>query len=113
MFDDPTDDCFAARYYDCTEFASELSSMRQEIEDAAGIAYATKEIEWMEKSRLHEQTIDRRNEKECIYDTVLTWDGTESRHRKPCVGSKGRLVRFGRVVSHQASVVQSDPGYLH
>jgi hypothetical protein len=84
IFADPTDNCFAARYYDCTEFASELSSMRQEIEDAAGIAYATKEDEWMEKSRLHEQTIDRRNEKECIYDTVLTWDGTESRHRKPC-----------------------------
>jgi hypothetical protein len=57
--------------------------MLQEIEDAADIGYAAKEIEWEEKSALHEQTIDSLNEKECVYRTVLTWDGKESRHRKP------------------------------
>jgi hypothetical protein len=84
IFDDPADDCFAARSYDSEDFQGELSSMREKIEDAADISYAAKEVEWEKKSQLHEQTIEKRNEKECIYDTVQTWDGTESRHRKPC-----------------------------
>ncbi|KAF1941022.1 hypothetical protein EJ02DRAFT_423478 [Clathrospora elynae] len=95
IFDDPADDCFAVQYYN-TEGndtkgnypegnQDKLSQIREEIEDDADCAYAAKEAEWEEKSKIHEEMISRRNEKECVYDTVTSWDGTtEQWHRKPC-----------------------------
>jgi hypothetical protein len=84
IFDDPADDCFAAQYYD-REDLGELSAMREEIEGKADIAYDAKHAEWEEKSQRHAQTIDRRNEKECIWDAFVAWDGMpERRHRVPC-----------------------------
>ncbi|KAF1837673.1 hypothetical protein BDW02DRAFT_107422 [Decorospora gaudefroyi] len=85
IFDDPADDCFAVRYYDSFDFQGELSQMREDIESAADRAYVAKEDEWEVQSKIHQDTIDRRNGKECIYDPATAWDGTRySRHRQPC-----------------------------
>lgn len=85
IFDDPADDCFAVQYYDREDYQGELCAMREDIEAKADIAYDAKHIEWEEKSQRHAQTIDKRNEKECIWDAFVAWDGMpESRHRLPC-----------------------------
>ncbi|KAL1792497.1 hypothetical protein ACET3X_009004 [Alternaria dauci] len=85
IFDDPADDCFAAQYFDREDLQGELPVIREKIERAAEIACDAKSIEWEEKSQHHAQTIDKRNEKECIYDTFIGRDGmTQSRHRRPC-----------------------------
>ncbi|KAI4942649.1 hypothetical protein J4E91_009818 [Alternaria rosae] len=85
IFDDPADDCFAVQYYDREDHQGELCAMREDIEAKADIAYDAKHIEWEEKSQRHAQTIDKRNEKECIWDAFVAWDGMpESRHRLPC-----------------------------
>lgn len=85
IFDDPADDCFAAQYYDREDHEGELSTIREHIEKEADIAYDAKHAEWEEKSQHHAQTIDKRNEKECIWDAFVAWDGMpESRHRVPC-----------------------------
>ncbi|KAG9185573.1 hypothetical protein G6011_06904 [Alternaria panax] len=85
IFDDPADDCFAAQYYDREDLQGELPVMREEIEQAANVACDAKSTEWEEKSQRYAQTIDKRNEKECIYDASVGWDGmTQSRHRRPC-----------------------------
>ncbi|EFQ90317.1 hypothetical protein PTT_13180 [Pyrenophora teres f. teres 0-1] len=85
IFDDPTDDCFAARYYDSEELRGELPAMREVIEDIAEDQKCRKEHEWEEKS-MHYQKVDKNfKEKECIYDTFVFPNGmTESRHRRPC-----------------------------
>ncbi|KAA8623344.1 DUF3638 multi-domain protein [Pyrenophora tritici-repentis] len=85
IFDDPTDDCFAARYYDSEELRGELPAMREVIEDIAEDHKCRKEREWEEKS-MHYQEVDKKfKEKECIYDSFVFPNGmTESRHRVPC-----------------------------
>jgi len=85
IFDDPADDCFAAQYYDQEDLQGDLRAIRDEIEEDADIAYEAKRVEWEEKSLRHAQTIDERNEKECIWDAFVAWNGMpESRHRLPC-----------------------------
>jgi hypothetical protein len=85
IFDDPADDCFAVQYFESVDDQDELSQLREEIENKADCEYAAKEQEWEEQSRIYEETISRRNEKECIYDTSTARDGTTySKHRKPC-----------------------------
>ncbi|KAH7383934.1 hypothetical protein BKA66DRAFT_417580 [Pyrenochaeta sp. MPI-SDFR-AT-0127] len=85
IFDDPTDACFAARYYDDYDHAQELLEMRQEIEEGAALACLAKEEEWEQKSCQHREIIEKRNEKDCKWDAVPMWDGTaEHRHRWPC-----------------------------
>ncbi|CAN9475149.1 unnamed protein product [Alternaria alternata] len=85
IFDDPADDCFAAQYYDREDPQGELPVIREDIEQAADVACDAKSVEWEEKSKHHAQTTNKRNEKECIYDTSVGWDGmTQSRHRRPC-----------------------------
>ncbi|RMZ67587.1 p-loop containing nucleoside triphosphate hydrolase [Pyrenophora seminiperda CCB06] len=85
IFDDPTDDCFAARYYDSEDIGGELSTMRQEIEEDAEEDIDLKHIEWEEKSTLYEEVLRKFNENECVYETIIFQNGmTESRHRRPC-----------------------------
>ncbi|KAF7676522.1 hypothetical protein GT037_006027 [Alternaria burnsii] len=85
IFDDPADDCFAVQYYNREDPQGELPVIREEIEQAAEVARDAKSVEWEKKSKHHAQTINKRNEKECIYDTSVGWDGTtQSRHRRPC-----------------------------
>ncbi|KAL6161149.1 hypothetical protein ACJBU6_00280 [Exserohilum turcicum] len=86
IFDDPSDDCFAVRFYDSEGDEGELSTMRQEIEDEAQIALQDKQEEWEEMSAKYEQKTLQLSEKECIYDAVMDWDlrVAGSRHRLPC-----------------------------
>jgi hypothetical protein len=85
IFDDPTDDCFAVRYYESIGDQDELSQLREKIENKADREYAAKEQEWENGSRNYEETISRRDEKECVYDTSTMWDGTtHHEHRLPC-----------------------------
>ncbi|KAH9875702.1 hypothetical protein IAQ61_003166 [Plenodomus lingam] len=85
IFDDPADDCFAVQYYDRFDMGSELSAMREEIEEITATLHAAKLEEWNFKSQCHEKLIEQRNEARCIYDAFNTWDGgQEYRHRKPC-----------------------------
>lgn len=85
IFDDPADDCFAARYFDdCDE---ELHELRVEIESQAEAQRADKEAEWEEKSAVHAETIRKRDEATCIFDDVphkYIPGIVEPRHRRPC-----------------------------
>ncbi|KAF2848356.1 hypothetical protein T440DRAFT_509489 [Plenodomus tracheiphilus IPT5] len=85
IFDDPADDCFAVQYYERFDVEDKLLDMRLEIEDIAAEQHNAKIDEWTVKSETHEKIIERRNETECVYDTVRNGHGlTEYRHRKPC-----------------------------
>lgn len=85
IFDDPSDDCFAARYFD--EYDETGHELRREIEDDAEAQRLQKEAEWEEKSELHAETIRKRDETACFYDEVPNrWipGATETKHRHPC-----------------------------
>lgn len=85
IFEDPSDDCFAARFYDDSELSEELLKMRDRIEEHALLACSAKEVEWEKKSTQHREIIDKCNEKECKWDAVRIWDGTvRHNHRWPC-----------------------------
>ncbi|KNG50865.1 hypothetical protein TW65_01843 [Stemphylium lycopersici] len=86
IFDDPADDCFAARFYDDHDIHGTLTAMREEIEEAADTSRMNKQAEWEVKSAEYEQICLKLNEKECIYDTVMDRDlrVAVSRHRQPC-----------------------------
>lgn len=85
IFDDPSDDCFAARYFD--KYDDALQPLRLEIEEHAGMQRTAKEAEWEEKSEIHADIIKSRDQTACFYDEVphrFTPGITESRHRWPC-----------------------------
>ncbi|KAJ4352792.1 hypothetical protein N0V95_003954 [Ascochyta clinopodiicola] len=85
VFDDPADDCFAARYFDEYDTLGQL--LRLEIESHAEEQRTKKEAEWEEKSALHAETIRKRDETTCVYDDVphrYIPGVTESKHRRPC-----------------------------
>lgn len=85
IFDDPSDDCFAVRYFEDYDELSRL--LRLEIEEDADMQRAAKEVEWEEKAELHAETVRRRDETTCFYDEVphrYVIGITESRHRRPC-----------------------------
>ncbi|KAJ4372947.1 hypothetical protein N0V83_003238 [Neocucurbitaria cava] len=85
IFDDPSDDCFAARYYDDYDVSGDLSEIRESIEEDAAIAYEAKETEWKKTTQRYKDLIDQRDKTYCIFDPVPLWDGTtDSRHRWPC-----------------------------
>ena len=85
IFIDPSDDCFAARYYDSFEISQDLFEMRLQIEESAESACLAKEEEWEQKFERHRDLIDKRNEKECKWDNVRARSGLmEPRHRWPC-----------------------------
>ena len=65
VFDDPSDDCFAVRYFE--EYDDSSRSLRLEIEEDANVQRAAKEVEWEEKSELHAETVRRRDEITCFY----------------------------------------------
>ncbi|UPX20197.1 uncharacterized protein EKO05_0010437 [Ascochyta rabiei] len=85
VFDDPADDCFAARYFDEYDTLGQL--LRLEIESHAEEQRTNKEAEWEEKSSLHAETIRKRDETACVYEDVphrYIPGVTESKHRLPC-----------------------------
>ncbi|XPS95694.1 hypothetical protein M3J09_004979 [Ascochyta lentis] len=85
IFDDPSDDCFAVRYFD--EYDTPGQLLRLEIESHADDQRTNKEAEWEEKSAVHTETIRRRDETTCVYDDVphkYIPGITESKHRRPC-----------------------------
>lgn len=85
IFDDPSNDCFAARYFD--EYDEEGHELRREIEVDADTQRTLKEVEWEGKSELHGDTVRRRDETACFYDEVPDrWipGVTETKHRQPC-----------------------------
>ncbi|CAO2650176.1 Nn.00g014680.m01.CDS01 [Neocucurbitaria sp. VM-36] len=85
IFDDPSDDCFAVRYYDDFDASKDLFEMRQDIEERAAVAHDDKKAEWESVTQRYENLIEQRNEIECIRDPVLLWDGrTDFKHRWPC-----------------------------
>lgn len=85
IFDDPSDDCFAARYFD--EYDEEGHELRRKIEDHADLQRTQKEAEWEQKSELYAETARKRDETTCYYDEVPhRWipGVTETKHRHPC-----------------------------
>ncbi|KAF1931308.1 uncharacterized protein M421DRAFT_56909 [Didymella exigua CBS 183.55] len=85
IFDDPSSDCFAARYFD--EYDEAGHDLRSEIEDDADAQRTQKEAEWEEKSELHAEIVKKRDETACFYDEVPHgWipGVTETKHRHPC-----------------------------
>ncbi|KAL6705011.1 hypothetical protein ACN47E_007414 [Coniothyrium glycines] len=85
VFDQPSDDCFAVRYYDESDLSNELLDIREEIEETAAAAYIAKEVEWEEKSAQYTEAIQKRDQVECKWDLVTFKDGTsEHKHRWPC-----------------------------
>jgi hypothetical protein len=85
IFDDPSDDCFAARYFD--EYDEAGHELRRKIEDDADTQRLQKEADWEYKSQLHAETVRKRDETACFYDEVPhRWipGATEIKHRKPC-----------------------------
>ncbi|KAF3041368.1 hypothetical protein E8E12_008627 [Didymella heteroderae] len=85
IFDDPSDNCFAARYFD--EYDEAGHDLRHEIEDDANTQRTRKEAEWEEKSELHAEIVRKRDETACFYDEVPhRWvpGVTETKHRHPC-----------------------------
>ena len=85
IFDDPTDDCFAVRYFDEYDEIGQL--LRLEIENNADTERTDKEAEWEEKSKLHAEVVRKRDETTCFYDDVphkYIPGVSESRHRRPC-----------------------------
>lgn len=87
IFDDPSDRCFAVRYFDEYDEDDDLHKLRRQIEDDADTQHALKEMEWEEKIELHAKTVRERDETACFYDEVPhRWipGVTETKHRHPC-----------------------------
>ncbi|KAH7082745.1 hypothetical protein BKA63DRAFT_433265 [Paraphoma chrysanthemicola] len=85
IFDTPTDDSFAVRYYDESSDATALLELRKEIEETAEEDMAAKEEEWELKSQEHENKIREMAGLSCVYITELDEHGLAREvHKKPC-----------------------------
>ncbi|KAH4934580.1 hypothetical protein HBI79_087720 [Parastagonospora nodorum] len=85
IFETPTKDCFAVRYYDESIDAASLLELRTEIEEDAEIELAAKEEEWQDKSAVHESKIREMAGLSCVYVTEVDEHGNERQvHKKGC-----------------------------
>jgi hypothetical protein len=85
IFDTPSEDCFAVRYYNESSDATTLSELRTEIEEDAEEDLAAKAEEWQKKSDSHESKIREMAGLSCLYITELDERGIEQQvHKKPC-----------------------------
>ena len=85
IFDDPSDDCFAVRYFD--EYYEAGHLLRFRIESEAEMQRTEKETEWEVKSEIHAEIIRKQDDTTCFYDEVphrYVPGVSESRHRRPC-----------------------------
>lgn len=85
IFNDPTDECFAVRYFDEYDESGQL--LRLKIESDADRRRTEKETEWEEKSDRYADIIRKRDETTCHYEDVphqFLPGVYETRHRKPC-----------------------------
>jgi hypothetical protein len=85
IFDTPTEDSFAVRYYQKSKDAASLIELRNEIEEDAEKNLAAKEAEWHEKSEMHESKIREMAALSCIYKWQKDENGIETQvHQRPC-----------------------------
>lgn len=85
IFADPSDDCFAARYYDESNMTDFLLRTRQELEEKAAAQCSAKEEEWEIKSQEYKEIIEKRDATECKWKAVRGWDGIVNHvHQRPC-----------------------------
>jgi hypothetical protein len=66
VFDDPTNDCFARRYYDEVSSAEMMGVLREDIEESARDQKRAKLDEWQGKSALYGDLTREVNESACV-----------------------------------------------
>lgn len=79
IFEDPSKDCFAERYFDESDDGT-LEELHQRVQDASERARADKEEEWEDMSKEYEQLERRIAESTCMY----VQDGLQTRHDDRC-----------------------------
>ncbi|KAH6855507.1 hypothetical protein B0I37DRAFT_395568 [Chaetomium sp. MPI-CAGE-AT-0009] len=66
VFDDPTEDCFARRYYDEVPSAREMAALREDIEETASDQKQAKLHEWRRKTSEYDGLTRQVNGSACI-----------------------------------------------
>lgn len=66
VFDDPTKDCFARRYYDEDGLVEEMEALREDIEDSASDQKQAKLDEWRRKSAEYDDLARQVNGSACM-----------------------------------------------
>ncbi|KAK0642864.1 hypothetical protein B0T16DRAFT_354150 [Cercophora newfieldiana] len=83
VFEGPTADCFARRYYDECDDSNILHALHEEIERVALLRKDSKYQEWEKKTAQHEALTRQVNESTCVF-TVNKYTGRETHASNFC-----------------------------
>ena len=110
VFDDPTNDCFARRYYDEAPFTETMVALRENIEETASNQKQAKLDEWRRKSAEYDDLTRQVNGSACIL-TVNDDDpygrGEHIEHYCPRCQAIRRLARL-RIQIHEHPLPSDD-----
>jgi hypothetical protein len=110
VFDDPTNDCFARRYYDEVPSAAKMGVLREDIEETASDQKRAKLDEWRRKSAEYDGLTRQVNGSACIF--IVDEDdpygrGEHIQHRCPRCQAIRRLEKL-RMQIHEHPLPSDD-----